>query len=58
MKLPFLLVKKKVYVTRHKCGEATVDYLGAVVEVGFHSAGAVEAVDGKCRLKDDVLFLG
>ena len=58
MKLPFLLVKKEVYVTRHQCGESAVDDLGAVVEVGFHSAGAVEAVDGEGRLKDDVLFLG
>ena len=58
-KLPFyILIKKKINVPRHQCGKSAVDYLWAVVEVGFHSAGAVEAVDGKCRLKDDVLFLG
>ncbi len=57
MKLPFLLVKKKVYITRHKCGEAAVDDLGAVVEVCFHTARAVEAVDCESCFKDDVLFL-
>ena len=58
MKLPFLLVKKEVYVTRHQRGKSSVDYLGAVVEVCFHTAGAVEAVDCERRLEDDVLFLG
>ena len=58
MKLPFLLVKKKVYVTRHKCGEAAVDDLGAVVEVCFHTARAVEAVDCDGCFENDVLLLG
>ena len=52
------LIKKKINVPRHQCGESAVDDLGAVVEVGFHSAGAVEAVDGEGCLEDDVLFLG
>lgn len=51
------LIKKKINVPRHQCDESAVDDLGAVVEVGFHSAGAVEAVDGEGRLKDDVFFL-
>ena len=52
------LIKKKINIPRHQCGEAAVDYLGAVVEVGFHSAGAVEAVDGEGCLEDDVLLFG
>lgn len=58
MKLPFLLVKKEVYITRHQRGESAVDDLGAVVEVCFHTARAVEAVDCDGCLKYDVLLLG
>ena len=58
MKLPFLLVKKKVYVTRHQCGEAAVDDLGAVIEVCLHTARAVKAVDNESCLKDNLLSFG
>ena len=34
MKLPFLLIKKKVYVPRHKRGESAVDAAMTAVEAG------------------------
>lgn len=52
------LIKKKVDVARHQCGEAAVDDLGAVVKVCLHSSRAVKAVDCEGRLENDVLFLG